>query len=195
MALTRKAPAAAGVALLALAALVVVVPGTAKLIPMGAAVQRLGNDYIFVAVVAALALGAFLLVLLARAATGVSEATPPAVEGTTPGAPGRAVDESLDALPPVRMTDRHRDVHERVRTAAVEAVAEADGCSRSAARERIESGEWTDDAEAAAFVANDDVDPPGVPQRVATRLRRRHWFRERIETTVAALETLDGDSV
>lgn len=195
MAVTRKAPAAAGLGLLGLAALVVVSPAFEEWIPMGAVIERLGNDYVLVAVVAALALTALLVVLLARTVTGVTEATPPAVEGTTPGAPGRAVDESLDALPPVRMTDRHRDVHERVRTAAVEAVAEADGCSRSAARERIESGEWTDDAEAAAFVANDDVDPPGVPQRVATRLRRRHWFRERIETTVAALETLDGDSV
>lgn len=194
MAVTRKAPAAAGLGLLGLAALVVVSPAIEERIPMGAVIERLGNDYVLVAVVAALALAALLVVLLARTVTGVTEAAPPAVEGTTPGAPGRDVDEALDSLSPFRVTERHRRVHERVRTAAVEAVAEARGCSRPAARERIESGEWTDAADAAAFVADDEIDPPGVGRRIATRLRRDDWFRRRVDATVAALDTLESDS-
>lgn len=192
MAVSRKVSAATGLCLLGLAVLVVVSPTVEERIPMGAAVARLGNDYLLVAVVAALALVAVLGVLLLRTLTGVAEATPPAVEGTTPGAAGREVDAALDALPPVRVSERHRRVRERVRTAAVETVAEAQRCSRPAARERIESGDWTDDADAAAFLADETLDPPGVGRRVALRLRRENWFRRRVDATVTALEALEG---
>lgn len=190
----RRASAAAGLCLFGLAALVVASPTLAERIPTGAAVARLGNDYLLVAVVAALALVAVLGVLLARTLTGVREATPPTVEGTAPDAPGRDVDVALDALPPVRVTERHRRVHERVRAAAVETVAEVHRCSRSAARERVESGEWTDDPDAAAFLVGEALDPPGVGRRVVLALRREHWFRRRTDATVTALETLEEGS-
>lgn len=193
MALTRKAPAAAGIGLLALAALVVASPAVADLIPTAAVVDWLGNDYLLLAAVAALALVGLVSVLLVRTVAGVAEATPPPVEGTTPVAPGRSVDESIDALPPLRVTEGHRRVRERLRTAAVAAVAEADGSSRPAACDRIESGDWTEDATAAAFVADDEFDPPTVRRRVAARLRRDDWFRRRVDATLSALERLEGD--
>ena len=194
MAFSRKASAAAGLVLFGLAALVVLSPAIASSVPMDAVVERLGNDYLLVAVVAVLALAAVLVVLAARTVAGVTEATPPPVEGTTPGSPGRELDETLDSLAPLRVTERHRRIHDRVRTAAVEAVAEAERCSRPAASERIESGEWTDDPDAASFVADERLDPPWVASRVAAVLRRDDWFRRRVDATVAALETTERDS-
>jgi hypothetical protein len=194
MALTRKAPAGVGLALLAVGILAVLSPAVAGLIPIGAALALAGNDYVLVAVLAVPALAAVVAVLASRTTTGVSEATPPPVEGTDPASMGRDVDDALDSLPFMRVTETHRRVHERVRAAAVEAVAEADRCSRPAARDRIESGEWTDDRAAAAFVADDELDPPGLAGRLAPRLRRDDWFRRRVDATVSALESMEGES-
>jgi hypothetical protein len=194
MAVTRKLPAAAGLASLALAALVVVSPSVAAYVPMDAVLELLGNDYVLLVVVAALALAAFRVVLAARTVAGVREATPPPVEGTSADAPGRVLDEAIDGLSPLRVTERHRRVHERVRTAAVETVAEADRCSRDAARERVESGEWTDDRRAATFLADETLDPPGFLQRVGGCLRREDWFRRRVGAAVSAIETVEVTS-
>lgn len=194
MALSRTAPAAAGLGLLGLAVLAVLSPAIAAILPVGAVVEVLGNDYLLTAAVAVLALAALLAVLATRATTGVTEATPPPVEGTAAGAPGRDLDATLDSLSPFRVTERHRRVHARLRTAAVETVAEADRCSRPAASDRVDSGEWTDDAAAAAFVADETLDPPGLVARVTAVLRREHWFRRRVDATVTAMETVGGES-
>ncbi|MCU4800353.1 hypothetical protein OB920_08210 [Halobacteria archaeon HArc-gm2] len=194
MALTRKAPAAAGIFLLVLGILAVLSPAVAGLIPIGPALALAGNDYVLVAVLAVPALAAVVGLVLSRTTTGVSEATPPPVEGTDPASPGRDVDDALGSLPFLRVIDTHRRVHARVRAAAVDAVAEAYRCSRPDARDRIESGKWTDDQAAAAFLADDELDPPGLAGRLATRLRRDDWFRRRVDATVAALERLEGES-
>lgn len=189
----RPVSRALAFAALAFAALVLVSPVVADLVPTAAAVARLGNDYLLVAAFAAFALAATVAVLLARAASGVAEATPPAVEGVAPASMGREVDTALDALPHLRTTARHRRVHERLRRAAVSAVAERERCSRSAARERVERSEWTDDADAAAFLATATLEDPPLERKLRALLVGDHWFRRRVRTAVAALESLEGD--
>lgn len=188
-------PLSRAVALLALgfAALVLGSPFVADRVPTAAVVERLGNDYLLVAGIAAVALVATLAVLLVRAVSGVAEARPPAVEGTAPRSLGREVDAALDSLPAVRTTDRHRRVHWRLRRAAVRAVAERERCSPRAARDRVERREWTDDADAAAFLATATLEEPPLDRRLRALLAGDHWFRRRVRATVAALESLEGD--
>lgn len=190
----RRVWAAVGAALFGVALLVLLVPAVGSIVPVAAVVAALGNDYLLVAALAALVLVATLAVLGLRWVTGVSEATTPTVETAASGAPGRDVDETLDSLPPVRVTPAQRRLHRRLRSAAIGVVAEATQRSRGDARARVEDGTWTDDAEAAAFVADEELQPPPVAQRLGARLRREHWFRRRVAATVASIETVTEES-
>lgn len=188
MGLDRKVSAGVGVFLLGLAVFALLSPAFASLVPVGAALAILGNDYLLVAAVAVAVLACVVVLALARTVTGVTEATPPTVEEVAPAAPGRDVDEALAAASAVRVTDEHRRLHERVRTAAVATLAESERCSRREARERVDRGSWTGDPDAAAFVAAPDLRPPSLPARVLARLRGDHWFRRRVAATVRAIE-------
>lgn len=118
------------------------------------AVEALGNDYFVVAVPAVVAVVVVVLGLLFRAASGLSQASPPDPEGvpTVPtfgtefdafvsGTPGRA---HLWGDAPAEMRDRVREV-------AIRTEMRVDGLTREAATERVDRGAWTDDADAAAF--------------------------------------------
>lgn len=78
-------------------------------------------------------------------------------------------------------------VRPTVRSLAVRAVAAADGCEESTAERRVESGEWTEDPVAAAYVADRESALP-------FRYRLRAWLRpewtraERVERALAAIE-------
>ncbi len=58
---------------------------------------------------------------------------------------------------------------ERIRAAAVEAVADTAGCSREVAAEQVEAGVWTDDDLAAAYVAGEEELPLGKRLRLRAR--------------------------
>lgn len=193
MSLNRTMSTVIGLCVLGFAGLILVSPAFEDRVPTATAVAKLGNDYLLVAVVAGLTLLAMIGVLLVRTATGVTEATPPAVEGVTPEAPGQEFDAALDSVPPIEVTDRHRRIHERLRITAIAAIAESRHCSRETARELVDRCEWTDDPDAAAFLADKRLDPPSVIQRLETRLRGDGWFDSRVRTTVTALEALEEE--
>lgn len=189
MAVNRTPSTVAGGGLLVAAVLVLASASAERWGPTDAVVAALGNDYLLVAVVAAFALACLLVVVAARAVVGVTEATPPPVEAVAPETPER-LDRSLESLPPVRATDEHRRIRERLRRAAVRAVVDSTRCARTAAQERVDDGSWTSDANAAAFLAGESLDPPSTARRVRARLRGEHWFRNRVRAAVGALESV-----
>ncbi|MFH5798106.1 hypothetical protein [Haladaptatus sp. CMAA 1911] len=85
--------------------------------------------------------------------------------------PGQEFDDRLRTVhsgPRRRRFRSRKAVRERLEEALVEAIVQREGCSDDGARTRIETGEWTDDPEAAAFVA-------GHP---SPRRSWRQWFRQ-----------------
>lgn len=182
-----------GTGLLLVAALALVSSAFEQLIPMDGIVDLFGNDYLLLAVVATLLVTGLLGVVVGRAILGVTEAKPPSVETVRPESPGRTVDQSLESLPPVRTTDGHRRIHDRLRQATVDAVAASTRGSPAGVRDAVESGSWTDDATAANFVASETLDPPTVATRCLARVRGRDWFRHRVMATVTALESFQED--
>lgn len=162
----------AGLAVFGLALALAFVPELGSAVPVDAAVALLGSDYMVVAVLGALAAVALAALLVRRAATSVEQATPPAPEEVQ-AAPhlGAEFDDWLAGLDlRARLTgDRHERVRERLRETAVHTVMRAEGCSREEARRRVESGEWTDDPTAAAFLGRESRLPLGTRARAALR--------------------------
>lgn len=83
---------------------------------------------------------------------------------------GADFDERLAATGRVgtRTTEAEATVREDLRRLAIDAHREATGCDWERAARAVETGEWTDDPAAAAFVGGPDA--PTVPLRV--------WFRD-----------------
>jgi hypothetical protein len=181
----RLALVAAGVVAFGLA----LVPGVATLLPVGAVVAWVGNDYVLLGAVGGVAL-VVLSWMVARRATGhVEQAAPPDPE-TVPDAPrpGERVDDLL-ARWPWGLSGAERDyLRERLRTAAVYDEL-GTGRSRAAARERVDSGAWTNDPVAARFLR---ADPPGptVTERLRLALRGDSWTQHAARTTARVL--VDG---
>jgi hypothetical protein len=119
-------------------------------------------------------------------------------DATDPGAiPGEGLDESLSSYD--ELTDGERAaVRERLRAAAVTAVAERRSCTRERAAAVVAEGAWTDDPSAAAYLAgrpgDEDAagaDPdPGPTARIPLSARLREWAgagsSERVRATRAA---------
>ena len=83
---------------------------------------------------------------------------------------GADFDERLAATGRVgtRTTEAEATVREDLRRLAIDAYRDATGCDWERAARAVETGEWTDDPAAAAFVGGPDA--PAVPLRV--------WFRD-----------------
>ncbi|PSP82779.1 hypothetical protein BRC96_11290 [Halobacteriales archaeon QS_6_64_34] len=149
------------------------VPGVVALLPVEAVVAWLGNDYFLLGAFGGVAL-AVLGWAVARRATGrVEQAAPPDPE-TVPNAPrpGERVDDLL-ARWPWRLDRSDREyLRGRLRTAAVYSEL-GTGRSRTAARERVESGAWTDDPVAARYLS--ESAGPTVTQRLRPMLRGDSW--------------------
>ncbi len=103
--------------------------------------------------------------LQSRRRAGIDGAEPPEPEPrVTTDRPGDEFDRRLAGLRRRRGrswagTERER-VRRRLRAAAVEAVGHHWRLSNEAARERIEAGDWTDDAAAAWFLGGEGVERP-----------------------------------
>lgn len=88
-----------------------------------------------------------------------------------------------------RAGDRPRDrIRERIADAAVAAVVETEGCSADEARERVRSGEWTDDPVAAWFLGEEVGLPPAVRARLFAAAPFSQ-FEAAFDRTVRAVET------
>lgn len=144
-----------GVATLGVGLLVAFDPETEGVLRIDAAIEALGSDYVVLAALGLLAVGLALLLVAARRVRGVSEATPPAVEGvltaTHPGASfDRAGGGRLSGFLSARSANDRRH---RLREAAIRATMRAEGCSRTDAERRVDEGTWTSDPVAAAFLS------------------------------------------
>lgn len=160
--------------------------------PAGGAVEAmvtaLGNDYLVVVMFASVGL----LVAASALMSGRSDAlrqteTPTPERPVTAPAAGNSVDEALAsrvALLPVVGETRREELRERLRTAAIEMWVRRGECSREEARKRLDEGTWTDDREAAAFLADRG---PGVDSRVLALLRGEPWSRRGARRALAAV--------
>lgn len=192
--MNRSISTIVGLAVFGFAVVVLASPTVEERLPVGELVAWLGNDYVLVVPIAVLALAATIVVLVMRRRNGVSEATPPAVESVAPDGPGRELDAVLDSLPAHRFTPDHRRVRNRLRRVAIGTVARTERCSREAARERVDEGRWTADADVASFLAGDSFDPPSLAHRLSARVRRDDWFRLKVAAAVDELESVATDS-
>lgn len=190
----RAATVTLGLLGLALGGLVLAKPSIGAVLPIEElAASRPGGDYFLVAAVGLLSLAAVPVVLVVRALRGISEVTPPRVEAAEIRSPGEELDAVLSGLPPIRVTEEHRLVHDRVRELAVDATARTHRCRKETARKRIERGAWTDEGVAATFLSPSRLDPPSRVRRIWERLAGRHWFRRRLRATIAALDAIEED--
>ena len=167
-------------------------PGVATLLPVGAVVAWVGNDYFLLGAFGGVALVVLSWMVARRAAGQIEQAAPPDPE-TVPDAPrpGEGVDELLGRWPG-GLSDADRDyLRERLRTAAV--YGELDrGQSRAAARERVDSGTWTDDPVATRFLAADSSGPT-VTERLRLALRGDSWTQHAARATARQLADGGGD--
>lgn len=83
---------------------------------------------------------------------------------------------------------RDDSVRSRLRSLAVETLVTVDGCSREAARERVDEGSWTDDAVAAAYLADREATLP-FWRRLLAWLRPAATRTRRIERAADAVAT------
>lgn len=154
------------------------------------AVEALGNDYLVVAVPAVLAVALVVLGLVFRAASGISQATPPDPEGV-PTVPtlGSEFDEFVTGAPGLRshlLGGASSEMHERLREAAIRTEMRVEGITREAATDRVDAGEWTADRHAATYCRPDGASGPfGGRLRAATR--GRTWSQYGAARTADAL--------
>lgn len=144
-----------GVTTLGVGLLVVFDPETEGVLRIDAAIEALGSDYVVLAVLGLLAVGIALLLVAARRVRGVSEATPPPVEGVlTATYPGASFDRAGGGrLSRFLSTRSANDRRHRLREAAIRATMRAEGCSRTDAGRRVDEGTWTSDPVAASYLS------------------------------------------
>ncbi len=128
----------------------------------------LGNDYFLVAAIAAVAFFLGLIFAFQGRAGTVQQAETPDAEGVeSVPAPGDDFDELVQEAKGWRSRDEKEAVRERVREAAVDAVAGKENCSRPEAERYVDTGTWTADRYASAFLGGRDA--PQLP--LLTRLQ------------------------
>ena len=190
----RLLVAALGIGVFGLAAVVVLVPGAESLLPVDAAVEALGLDYLLVAILGVVAVLVTLLILAMRALGGQDQATPPDPESieTVPrfGADVDAVVEDGLGLRNRLLGDGGEAVRERFRETAVRTVARVDNCDHASARRRVADGTWTDDPEAAAFLAEDGAGAGTMRMRVRAALAGESLFQRGARRTASAIVDL-----
>ncbi|AQL41481.1 hypothetical protein BV210_01570 [Halorientalis sp. IM1011] len=192
----RRVGLLVGGLLFALALVAVLFDGVAAIGSSGW-LARPGNDYLLAAGVGAVIVLAGVGVVTARSLSGFDGATPPQAEEVPAGSPlGEEVDRAISGDIGVRAHlrgDERTAVRERLRSAVVETLVRAEGCSRPEARQRIARREWTDDRTAAAFLS--EQGPGSLGTRLTDALPGGSRFQHRSERTVAAvLDLAEGES-
>lgn len=126
--------------------------------------------------------------LLERTRRSPTTATlPNRSERATVDAPGDAFDRALEAASPRDGSEDRAAIRNRLETAAVAVLADADGCSREAARRRLERGDWTDDESAAAVFADDVRPSASVRERLRRLVVGESAFEQRVGRAIDAL--------
>lgn len=157
-------------------------------------VALFGNDFVLVAMFGLLAFLIVAAVLVARGVGGLNQASPPAPEDVhrVPYFGEPFDDFVMDAgLRAWVGTERHEEVRTRLREAAITTVMREANCTRAEARTQVEAGTWTDNDEAATFLAEGGT--PGLAARVAASLRGDSPFQRVARATAAEIATQDPE--
>ena len=193
----RGTVALVALALLALAALPAFLPGTADLPPVRSVGAFAGEDAGTVALVAALTLVglAGLLALLPSSAPDegpfetLRERPPEAVTAAAWSRAGGEFDASLGRAAG-RGGESMEEIRSRLRSVATACEAAAAGLDEAAARERVESGAWTENPTARAFLASGRDVTPSVISRIRLWLDPPTERRRRVRVTVEEIARL-----
>jgi hypothetical protein len=108
--------------------------------------------------------------------------------------PGSDLDERIARVAspsPGGYRDR-RDLRDRVREVAVDAVARDRNCSREAAAAAVDDGTWTEDPAAAAFFDTRTAYSLRVRLSAAVRGRSRYWYG--LRAAIDEIERIEGDA-
>ena len=176
----RTAATLLGVVILGLAVGAVLDPELAGRLDVAAA---FGNDYLFVVPLGVGATVVLMGSLASRTIRGVDQARPPDPERVpTADAPGSEFDRLVGGgwrTAPAAIR-RREALHDRLRAVAIRTLVSETGCTRTEARRRVETGTWTEDHEAAAFLVEDPdggrqsaADVVGAVLRLELPLQRR----------------------
>lgn len=158
---------------------VVVAPGLGEALPVEAAIEALGSDYLVVAGIAIASLLALVVMLVVRAAGSVDEGTAPDPEFVE-RVPvfGAEFDDVVDnglGLRATYFSDEPEAVREDLREQATRTLMRVRGMGREDARAAVESGRWSDQRAAAEFLATGGEMPR--PVRVRAALRGETWLQ------------------
>lgn len=174
-----------GVVVLGSGIVIVLVPEAEELLPIDEAIAVLGSDYIVIAALGLLAVGLSTPVIVARHVRGVRESNPPVVEGVQSASyPGETFDEPAGNILS-RRSGRASDRRDRLRDAAIRATMRAEGCTRTAATQKVAEGAWTDDSVAGEYLSDG--------KRFERVPRRPRSERRMIRRTVEEIEQLTDD--
>jgi len=131
----------------------------------------------------------------ARRDLRVRQAETPTPEPFAPSpSPGASFETSLDSVEAttgIRQVRAKRAVRERLTEAAISVLTHRTHCSEAAARRRLETGTWTDDPHAAAFLASDRQSSLDWSTRLRLRLRGASPFEWRARRTMDAVVGID----
>ncbi|WP_136717405.1 DUF7269 family protein [Halorientalis salina] len=140
--------------------------------------------------VAVVALAAGTLTGLERSVTSTASGQLPTPDGRTGvRVPGEGFDRQLGDLS-VGSGDDLDALRDRLEAVALAVLAEHHDCSRAAARDRLERGDWTDDPRASAFFADD---PAPLTERFRTVVTGEPTATRRARRVVDELTALGED--
>lgn len=159
-------------------------------------VSTVGGDYFFLAALAGVALlGAIPVVVSARSATlQQADTHDPETPVDRPPA-GRDFDDTVSSWRfrlPLVGTEVRESVRERLRRAAVGALVRSRDCDRDRAERLVTRGEWTDDSEAAAFLAAERHRSADAVTAVDAAARFQTPAEYRTRAAARAVARLDG---
>lgn len=184
----RKLLAAVGTIAIVVGGLFVLLPPVGEVLPVDALVSLLGNDYLVAAAVAGVALSLGIVALVVRSLTGIEQTVPPDPEGVS-RAPlfGSSFDDELTDWPGfiASLVGDPETVRDRLRDVAVTGEMRRQQCARPAARRTVETGEWTDDADAATYLA--PPDSPSLGDRFRAWTNGESWYRHGAKRTAVAI--------
>lgn len=173
-----------GTVVLAAGAVLLFAPGTANGLPINLIVAD-------AAALGALALGGW--VVRERYGSSVSLTAVPDIEFNlaTPS-PGNNTDQIVYRMTHLQegAIEYREQIQEKVAEVAIGVITQVQDCSRAAAIEQLESGEWTDDTLAASFFSNQVTRPsPSITTQLKRRFRSDETDYERqLRATVNAIE-------
>lgn len=193
MELSRLVLVVAGVGALVVALAISVPDG-----PLTQLVTAVGSDYLLVAAIAAIGL----VVAAGRFHRGrtstIEQATMPEPERPVSVQPlGADFDRALAdkrLFLPVVGDERRKRLHAELRETAARTVCRVGHCGPETAIEHLARCDWTDDAEAAAFLRGETPPDPPLSVEVTGILRGEPWFRTQAANAADAIVAVAAEA-